>query len=165
VNVFVSLLHSIEYKLPNMKTNLLLTICFSAMLSYGAYAGETQTLTINGQTVDKLVSQITFNGDNVVFHFADNSTQSADMNTAVLSFSHATDIQTLNLLQFKGVVGDAISLSGIADGSGIAIYDAAGHQQLSMKAQGTSVQIDVAAFQKGLYLLKVDKQVIKFMKR
>ena len=79
--------------------------------------------------------KITFNGDNVVFHFADNSTQSADMNTAVLSFSHATDIQTLNLLQFKGVVGDAISLSGIADGSTIAIYDAAGHQQLSMKAQ------------------------------
>lgn len=142
-----------------------MTICFLMMSLMSVHAGNTQTLTINGQTVDKAVTQMTFDGDNVVLHFADNSTQTSDMSAVTLSFTSATGIDAVHAFQYNGVVGDELSLDGIAAGTVIAIYDASGKQQYAATAQNTSVRINVAGMQKGLYLLKAGKQVVKFVKR
>ena len=65
-----------------MKRRILIFSCL--LLSLGVMAdGGDQTVTVGGSTVNKTVKQITFNGDDVVLHFSDNSTQAASMDEEV----------------------------------------------------------------------------------
>ena len=50
-----------------------------------------QTVKINGETIDKTVSKITFDGDNVVLTFADQTSQTADMEQVSISFFYQTN--------------------------------------------------------------------------
>ena len=96
-----------------MKKNLLLTICFMLIVPPGAYANNVQTLTINGQTVNKALSKMTFDGDNVILTFTDNSSQTSEMESVSLSFSSASAIDAVSVFQYNGIVGDVgIILNG-----------------------------------------------------
>ena len=148
-----------------MKKNLLLTICFMIIVPPGAYANNVQTLTINGQTVNKALSKMTFDGDNVILTFTDNSSQTSEMESVSLSFSSASAIDAVSVFQYNGIVGDVISLGGLTAGTSITIYDTAGRKQMNATAQGPSAQIDIASLQNGIYMLKAGKQVVKFAKR
>lgn len=57
-----------------------------------------QTVTIAGTTVNKSVKQITFSGDDVILHFSDNTTQTADMDEDVeIAFElSATYLESIN---------------------------------------------------------------------
>ena len=80
-----------------MKRQILIFSCL--LLSLGVMAdGGDQTVTIGGSTVDRTVKQITFNGDDVVLHFSDNSTQTASMDEEVkIAFKlKSTYIETIN---------------------------------------------------------------------
>ena len=60
--------------------NKLFTIMVAFMLlsALPALADGGQMLTINGEKVEKAVVKMTFKGDYVVLHFADESSQTAD---------------------------------------------------------------------------------------
>lgn len=60
------------------------------MTSLAARADNSQTLTINGQTVNKVVTKITFNGDNVTLAYSDNSSQTEEMSLVAIDFSYTT---------------------------------------------------------------------------
>ena len=79
-----------------MKRHLLALSCL--LMSLSALADDVQTVTIGGTTVNKTVTQITFSGDDVVLHFSDGSTQSADMDQNVnIAFElPATYIEAIN---------------------------------------------------------------------
>ena len=124
-------------------------------------AADGQTLTINGVTVEKTVTKITFNGDQVVLHFADTTTQTADMEGVVLSFGDASSIQNLATFTLRGLVGSELNISGLKEGSEVFIYNAAGKLMLRSKA----AKFNVSHLKKGIYVLKADNQVVKFVKR
>lgn len=65
-------------------------LLLAGMLSTAVFAGNKQTVTIDGQVIEKTISEITFDGDNVVLHYADNSSDQADMSLVTLSFSYTT---------------------------------------------------------------------------
>jgi hypothetical protein len=71
----------------------LLLLCLGAMADDG-----NQTVTIAGTTVNKSVKQITFSGDDVILHFSDNTTQTADMDEDVeIAFElSATYLESIN---------------------------------------------------------------------
>lgn len=60
-----------------MKREILALGCL--LMTLAAMADDVQTVTIGGTTVNKTVTQITFSGDDVVLHFSDGTSQSADM--------------------------------------------------------------------------------------
>lgn len=65
-----------------MKKHLL--VFAALLLSLGVMAdGGDQTVKVNGATVDKTVTQITFSGDDVILHYSDNSSETQDMATPV----------------------------------------------------------------------------------
>ena len=78
-----------------MRKTILLLLLLTA--SFSLHAQATQTLTVNGQTIDKVVTQITFEGDNVILHFG-TETAFYDMNTVVLSLSKS-DATGINLME------------------------------------------------------------------
>ena len=60
------------------------------MLSTAVFAGSKQTVKIDGQVIEKTVSEITFDGDNVVLQYADNTSDIRDMSLVTLSFTYQT---------------------------------------------------------------------------
>ena len=110
---------------------------------------------------EKTVTKITFEGDNVVLHFADSSVQKADMESVVLTFGSTTAIQNLSAFTLRGLVDGQLQLSGLKKGTEVLIYNAAGKQVL----RSTSAKINVSQLKSGVYLLKADHQIVKFVKR
>ena len=45
-------------------------LLLAGMLSTAVFADNKQTVKIDGQVIEKTISEITFDGDNVVLHFA-----------------------------------------------------------------------------------------------
>jgi len=73
-----------------MKKKLLLC-SFLALLSGGTVFADTeQIVTVDGSTVGKLVTELTFSGDNVTLIYDDASSQTADISNVSISFSYTT---------------------------------------------------------------------------
>ena len=68
-----------------MNKKQLLILAAGALTSLSASADTNEELTINGQPVEKFVTQIAFEGDNVVLTFDDQSQQKEDMATVVIN--------------------------------------------------------------------------------
>ena len=127
-----------------------------------AKADTVQTLTINGEVVGKTVTKMTFEGSNVVLHFNDQSTQTADMSAVVLTL----DLSGVDAIgSLKTTVTDKLDISGLASGTSIAIYDASGRLALSAKATGSNTMLSLKTLGSGIYVMKAGKQVVKFVKR
>lgn len=131
------------------------------LLSVSTVKADDQRLIINGETVEKTVARITFEGDLVVLYFTDSSERKEDMNTVKIAFTNATSITDLTTYNMRGVVDGKLYLEGLAQGAEVLIFDAAGKQL----KRTTSNVIDVTNLKTGVYVLKADKQVVKFMKR
>lgn len=79
---FVAEFSTNQIKTNKMKKHLL--VFAALLLSLGVMAdGGGQTVKVNGATVDKTVTQITFNGDDVILHYSDNTSETQDMATPV----------------------------------------------------------------------------------
>lgn len=148
-----------------MRKTILLLLLLTA--SFSLHAQAIQTLTVNGQTIDKVVTQITFEGDNVILHFG-TETAFYDMNTVVLSLSKsdATGINLMeNTFSLSGLVDGNLNLQNIPENTPIVIYDTTGKSLIQTKANAISTTVDVNVLSSGVYLLKAGKQIVKFVKR
>ena len=112
-------------------------LLLAGMLSTAVFAGNKQTVKIEGQVIEKTISEITFDGDIVVLHYADNSSDQADMSLVTLSFSYTTTgISQVEGIK-KALQGKVYNLQGQCVGSSL---------------QGLS---------KGVYIINGKKVIIK----
>ena len=107
------------------------------MFSAAVYADNKQTLKIDGQVIDKTITEITFDGDNVTLTYDDETTETQDMSLVKLSFAYITtgisNIETSN----KVLAGKVFNLNG--------------------QLVGTSTQ----NLSKGIYIVNGKKVIIK----
>lgn len=129
-----------------------------------ANADVVQTLTINGQKVEKVVSQLTFSGDNVVLHFAD-SEESYALEDVVIDFSGTTSIDKVSAFKLNGFVDGNLDISGLSAGTVVSIFDVSGKKLASVKTSSGSAHIDLGGLNAGVYILKAGNQIVKFVKR
>ena len=112
-------------------------LLLAGMLSTAVFAGNKQTLKIEGQVIEKTISEITFDGDNVVLHYADNTSATENMSRVTLSFSYTTTgISQVEGIK-KALQGKVYNLQGQCVGSSL---------------QGLS---------KGVYIINGKKVIIK----
>ena len=145
-----------------MKKKVLISVAAMLLGFLPVMAEQEQQLVVNGETVEQTVVQMTFEGDNVVLHFSDQSTQTADMDQVVLKFipGQVTAIHCL-----RDVVSDKLDISGLSVGTEVVVFDASGRQVLTAKATDVRMQLSAQSLPGGVYVLKADKQIVKFIKR
>ena len=145
-----------------MKKLLLLFSAIMLMLVSPVKAGTTQTLIINGEVVEKVVTKITFEGDLAVLTFADETIISEDMGNVVMQFtSSPTSIKNVEAFQLNKAVGDNLEINGLAEGTQVQVFDASGKQAIVTN----DPTINVSSLKPGMYILKAGNQIIKFAKK
>ena len=94
-------------------------LLLAGMLSTAVFAGSKQTVKIDGQLIEKTVSEITFDGDNVVLQYSDNTSNQADMSLVTLSFTYqTTGISQIEDIK-KALQGKVYNLQGQYVGSSL----------------------------------------------
>ena len=96
-----------------MKKNILL-LAASLLLTAPAFGatpddnkeGTKQTLTVNNEKVERIVSEIRIDGNNAVLTFTDGTTLTADMRlvTITMSYSDVTGVSSLHMTDKDGNV-------------------------------------------------------------
>ena len=61
-------------------------LAFVAMLAVAAWGDNKQTVTVNGTMQSQAVKRITFNGDEIVLVFADNTQKTVEMTAVKIDF-------------------------------------------------------------------------------
>lgn len=112
-------------------------LLLAGMLSTAVFADSKQTVKIEGQVIEKTISEITFDGDNVVLHYADNTSATEDMSLVTLSFSYTTT----GISQVEGIKK---ALQG-------KVYN----------LQGQFVGSSLQGLSKGVYIINGKKVIIK----
>ena len=131
------------------------------MIGLSAQAEKKQMLIINGQTVEKVATRITFEGDNVVVTFGDQTNQTVDMEQVKLSFTPvSTAIGTI-----KKQVEDVLDINGLEPGTEIDIFDAQGKKVMTTRADEARAILNTRNLKGGVYLMKANRQSVKFIKR
>lgn len=122
-----------------MKRKTFLCMFLMALLSGGTMYAETeQTVIINGTEIDKFVSNLTFNGNNVTLQFDDNTSQTEDMSKVSISLSYENTTGITNITSM--------------DNSGKSkVYN----------LNGQYMGKDANALNKGMYIINGKKTVIK----
>lgn len=122
-----------------MKRKTFLCMFLMALLSGGTMYAETeQTVIINGTEIDKFVSNLTFNGNNVTLQFDDNTSLTEDMSKVSISLSYDNTTGITNITSM--------------DNSGKSkVYN----------LNGQYMGKDANALNKGVYIINGKKTVIK----
>ena len=145
-----------------MKKLLLLFSAIMLMFVSPAKAGTTQTLIINGEVVEKVVTKITFEGDLAVLTFADETVVSEDMGNVIMRFmSSPTSIKNVEAFQLNKAVGDNLEINGLVEGTQLQVFDATGKQVIVTN----DTTINVSSLKPGMYILKAGNQIVKFAKK
>lgn len=145
-----------------------LALCLAiglAVPTMATIAVASQNITINGQAVNKVATELTFDGDNVVLHYQDGTSQKADMGTVSISFDTTTGIDDINTFTLNGATDGLLNINGLQPGQKILIYDTTGKVVASTKAVAENVQVDIQNVKSGVYILRAGNNIIKFVKR
>ena len=144
--------------------------CLLLLIGFVTNAGAQtqQTVTINGQTVEKTVVQITFDKDQVVLHFSDGLTRTADMDDVSIAFS-PSDAESISSLQnnafvFQGVVNGQLTIGNLQEGTHLTIFNANGQRMMSAQSTGGTTTLQVSQLPVGTYILRAGTQIVKFQK-
>lgn len=122
--------------------------------------------TVNGVQVERVLSKITFLGDNIVLHFNDGNTeQTEDLEAVSITLPTTTGIDKLRTFVSKQLQGDNLTLKGVGRGERIAIYDAGGRLQMQTTASDSDMSLSLAGLKTGVYIVKAGNNIIKFQKQ
>jgi len=97
-----------------MKSKNILIVAAALLLTAPAFGATpvnddknaTQTVTVNQETIGRIVSEIRLDGNNAVLTFIDGSTMTADMRlvTLTMSYSETTGVSSLHMTDKDGNV-------------------------------------------------------------
>ena len=90
-------------------------------------------------------------------------------NVTSLSFDETTGIESpkveSSIFVFPNPVKETLTVKGVEKDAIISLYDMSGKLLQAITSQENSTDINVSSLQQGIYLLQIDKQIIKFIKK
>ena len=102
-----------------MHKNRLKMLLVGSLFSVGVFADP--VVMINGSSVQKLASKVTFDGDNAVVKFTDGEMRTLDMESVLIEFSSTTGLPITDV-SFFCYYGCGEYGHGLTIGSDLSIY-------------------------------------------
>lgn len=133
-----------------------------------ALAGtENHSISINGMMADRTVTEVSFDNDNVVLHWNDNTSTSNKMaqTMANLAADDNSDVDKWRITSISGIYQDHITIDGVEPGTRLSIYDVQGDMLINDKAITSSCVMNISKLNTGIYILKTNEEVIRFIKQ
>ena len=132
---------------------ILLFILFSACIMGGT---ENHGISINGTRVDKMVTEITYDENNITLHWNDNTSISNKIAQLMIKLASGDDnnIDKIKIASISGLYKNGLTIDGITLGSLLYIYDVQGNLIMQNQATSTSCELDISQLNTGIYLLK-----------
>lgn len=121
-------------------------------------------ITINGNNIDKKVNQITFDGDKILFHWSDGST-SHEASKVIMDISNTSNINDIKIFSIGGFQGNELIIDGLNPNQNLFIYDIYGKILMRTIAITTRADLKINNLNTGIYLLKANDFIIKFVKK
>lgn len=141
-----------------LTTLLLMALTFSA--------NADNEVLINGNKMEKDAAKLEFDGDKATIEYSDGSTFNYDMEEVEIYFTLTSSAKNAaNFLKLNSVVTDEMQISGLNGSEKLEVRNTLGETLLSRKANAESVTLDLRTLSKGVYLLKLDNQSVKFIKK
>lgn len=143
---------------------IIATLCF--LQQYECWSKS--TLVINNKEVEKASYRIEAVGTYLKFTFEDATFVLGKMNDTLIFFDDETGVDSVVMPCFYNVkeeIHGILKIEGVPIGERITIYSANGNQQYSAFCHESSVSIDIGNFPKGVYIIRVNEQSIKFIKK
>ena len=149
-----------------MKKKIIALLCL-LMAGGAATVSAAAILTVNGTVVEKVPTHITFDGDNVVVHYGDNTSSTHDMGDVSFMFDSLTGLTDLKTFTFNGAInGGMLEVGGVNAGTTINVYSITGQLTATAvsDAEGNAT-LDVNDLAAGVYVLQAGNNIVKFVKR
>ena len=126
---------------------------------------------VNGEEIKKTPTLITLDYSRAGYiqvQFSDSSVVSYNMNLVEFCPNEVNAIQNTmkegTFFHIKGHVRDVLCLEGLTPEAEIAVYSANGEQKYLGKSNGENMSVDVSHLSRGVYVLRVGRQAVKFIK-
>lgn len=145
---------------------IILTICLVVLSFVSAFAGTNNNMILfNGTKPWRTVVMVSYDKDDIVLHWSDNTTMSNDMARLMLELASTEGINEARIQCVNGIYNDVVRLNGLIPNSSLAIYDFCGIKRLETYVSDSSMKLDLSQLNTGVYLLKNKNIVVRFAKR
>lgn len=136
------------------------------LMSLSLVANAGNEVLINGNKAEKDAAKLEFDGDKAFVSYSDGSTFNYDMEQVEIMFTQTSARNTVNsFLKLNSVVTDELHISGLNGGERLVVCNSLGEALVSTTANSEQVDLNLKSLANGVYLLKIDNQSIKFIKK
>ena len=146
------------------KILIIAALCF--LQNYECWSKS--TLIINNQEVEKTSYRIEAEGTYLKFTFEDGTFITERMNAALIFFDAETGINNAimpDIYKVREEVDGVLKIDGLKPGDKLDLYSANGSQLYSTTCRESSISVNVSNLKRGVYVVRVNKQSVKFIKK
>ena len=147
-----------------MKRVFLLLAVMAATI-FSSARTDLHTVSFNGVQMDKQVTSISYFENTVTLTWSDNTSISGDMAELMLRLAMDNDINKVRIYLVSGFYDKDILVKGLVPGTPIYIYDMKGREMARMDATEHGTKVDIHNLNTGVYFLKNNSTVVKFVKK
>ena len=136
------------------------------MMAATMTAAADAIMTVNGNPVEKTPVSLVPDGNQVSVEFDDNTVVLFPMEQIAVTFSTPTGLGSVATFGKLSVnVGNTLEVAGIAPGCTLQVFDVKGRLVAQAKADADVCTVNISAIEPGVYILRVGKEIVKFVKR
>ena len=149
-----------------MKTFVFTLLLLLSLFGFKLYAEH--SVLIDGQELEQAVRYISFDGDTAILHLTDGGTINTNCLLLKIEFSPASGLtspQQIPVLLARNPVSNQLKLENLKTGGNLVIYDTEGRTLKKLSIGSSSLLIDISDFPAGVYMLKTEKSLIRFIKQ
>ncbi len=147
----------------NIIKKVALTVVFLLMTVVSLEA-KRPIIRVNGFEVSKYVTSIEMEGSLMSLRWSDNTVMHGRLANVMIELACHDCVDKARILSVSGVQSATMRVEGLALGSNYSLYDLMGNCLVTRTVDQPVLSVDVSHLTTGIYLLKCQNLVIKFVK-
>lgn len=119
---------------------------------------------VNGVEPDKTITEVVMDDQTVTFRWNDNTTTKGRAALLIMRLVGGGCIDKVRVFSVSGFQGNTLSIDGLETGL-LSVYDLQGHELFIQQVIDPSTKVDISQLNTGIYLLKNNSTILKFVKK